>query len=138
MQQNPFNSKNPFNIPPEDYFEDFQKRLMVKINSPQNKETPTIVKLKNKRNYYYYGVAASLTLLLALGLIFGINHQSSLSNEDLQEYIQYDTSLSLSTEFINSFDQEDLIELEKSIQINQNELNNYVLTNIELEYYLND
>ncbi|MHC5362025.1 hypothetical protein [Myroides sp. LJL110] len=138
MQQNPFNSKNPFNLPPEDYFEDFQKRLMVKINSPQNKETPTIVKLKNKRNYYYYGVAASLTLLLALGLIFGINHQSSLSNEDLQEYIQYDTSLSLSTEFINSFDQEDLIELEKSIQINQNELNNYVLTNIELEYYLND
>lgn len=138
MQKDPLKPKTPFHVPSEDYFNDFQNRLMVKINSTQNHELPKVVKLKNKRNYYPMAVAASLTLLLASGLWLYTNLNSSLSNDDLQEYIQYDTSLSLSTEFINSFDQEDLLELEKSIQINQSELNDYVLTNLELDYYLND
>ncbi|MHC5352938.1 hypothetical protein ACYSNX_01885 [Myroides sp. LJL115] len=138
MEKDPFNNNQPFKMPSQEYFDDFSKRLLNKIEQDQNVQKPAIVKLKTKRKYYYMGIAASIMLVLALQIIQLNNSKNAFSNDELQDYIQYDTHLGLSTEFINSFDQEDILELEKNIRINNQELNDYVLTNLDLEYYLID
>ncbi len=138
MERDPFNNNKPFKMPSEQYFEDFQKRISLKLDLEKQVTSPKIVKLKNKRKYFFMAIAASLLLILGVQIIYTLQGENTFSNDDLQEYLQYNTHIGVSSEFFNSFDQEDILDLERSIQINSGELNDYVLTNLQLEYYLND
>lgn len=123
--------KNPF-IVPDNYFENFEQRLSDKLNFDRIKAKKTF------RVYSKYYAAAAITIFLCVS-IFVFQPTSKIINpEELDAYFEYQNSFGLSDEIMNVLNQQDLNEIENTIQLNQNEINEYVLGNIDIEYYLND
>ncbi|WP_010252955.1 hypothetical protein [Myroides injenensis] len=134
MNKIPFTNKSKFKTP-DNYFNTFESRLMDRIeleNSSVKK-----VKLHSKKPYYYSLVAASAALIIGLSTFFINSQRNHISADALENYLEYNASITLSPEFINSFDEQDIKELENTINYNQAEINEYVLSDIDLEYYLN-
>lgn len=129
------NRKDGFKIP-EGYLESFDSRFFeqVKRRDKQIVLSKKIFQLTPKKTI---AIAASIALLLGLGIFIKAQLTPSISNEALETYLEYNSSYTLSNEFIQAFDESDIKELEQTIQINQNEVNEYVQTNIDLDYYLN-
>lgn len=133
MKDNNASNHNPFKTP-ENYFSEFDQRLMQRIEQHSISIEP---KVKARRSlFFYYGVAASIAIIVALSWSIHLNN-NSITTADLQNYIQYETSLTLSDDFLDSFDQQDLIELETSLPLDQKQVNEYVLTDLDIDYYLN-
>lgn len=129
-----FNNKKLFKTP-DNYFESFEDRLMQNIEQKNNSVSKPQKRIKR---YYYSSIAATIALVIGLTFFYTSEKQETLKDEAISNYIEYNTTLTLSSDFINSFDEQDIQELEQSIELNQKEINDYVLTNIDIEYYLND
>ncbi|MTG97123.1 MULTISPECIES: hypothetical protein [Myroides] len=129
-----FNNKKLFKTP-DNYFESFEGRLMQNIEQKNNSVSKPQKRIKR---YYYSSIAATIALVIGLTFFYTSEKQETLKDEAISNYIEYNTTLTLSSDFINSFDEQDIQELEQSIELNQKEINDYVLTNIDIEYYLND
>lgn len=127
------NRKDGFNLP-QGYLESFDQRLFERINGEKKRNPKGIIPFTPR---YFIAIAATLLLLVGLGLFIKAQLTSSISHEALETYLEYNPSYTLSNEFIQAFDEGDIKELEQAIQINQNEINEYVQTNIDLDYYLN-
>lgn len=127
------NRKDGFKLP-KGYLESFDQRLFERIKEKENQKPSRIISFTPR---YFIAIAATLTLLVGLGLFIKTQLTSSISNEALETYLEYNPSYTLSNEFIQAFDEGDIKELEQAIQINQHEINEYVQTNIDLDYYLN-
>ena len=128
--------KDGFNVP-EGYFDTVEQRLFERVsgNVQLHQTDKRIRQLTPFRKFI--AVAAAVTLLLGIGLLVNKQRTSSLSNETIENYLEYNSSYTLSNEFIQAFDEQDLQEMEQAIQVNQKEINEYVQTNIDLDYYLN-
>ncbi len=130
------NRKDGFKIP-EGYLESFDERFCERLNAKQKQvsRSKDIISLTPKK---LMRIAAAILLLVGLGVFIKTQLTASLSEEALEYYLEYNpSSYTLSNEFIQAFDESDIKELEQGIQINQKEINEYVQTNIDLEYYLN-
>ncbi|MGG5507883.1 MULTISPECIES: hypothetical protein [unclassified Myroides] len=130
------NRKDGFQIP-EGYLNSFDERLFERLNGTQIQapQSKGIFVLTPKK---MMAIAATIVLFLGLGVFIKTQLTASLSEEALENYLEYNpSSYTLSNEFIQAFDESDIKELEQGIQINQKEINEYVQTNIDLEYYLN-
>lgn len=134
MNKIPFTNKSKFKTP-DNYFSTFESRLMDRIEL-ENRNVKK-VKLHSRKPYYYSAIAASVATIIGLSIFFTKSHTDTIPAEALENYLEYNASISLSPEFINSFDEQDIKELESTINYNQAEINEYVLSNIDLEYYLN-
>lgn len=124
--------KEAFKVP-DGYFEDFEARLLQQIDTV--KPQPTIRKLKN-----LYVYAAAAVIVVALGIPFLVSKPTtinSISNEDLQQYLEYNTSYGVKSTILNELEEADYVDLEKDIQLNDKDVNDYVLSQIDIEYYLN-
>lgn len=130
----PNDRKDGFNLP-EGYLESFDQRLFERIIAEKKPKSKGIIPFTPT---YFIAIAATIALLLGVGLFIKTQLNAAISHEDLETYLEYNPSYTLSNEFIQAFDEADIKELEQSIQINQNEINEYVQTNIDLDYYLND
>jgi hypothetical protein len=123
--------KNPF-IVPDNYFENFEQQLSDKLN---------LDKKVNKTIFFYskyYVAAAAITIFLCISIFMFQPSSKIINPQELDAYFEYQNSFGLSDEIISGFNQEDLSDLENTIHLNQTEINEYVLGNIDLEYYLND
>ncbi|MEC4114983.1 hypothetical protein [Myroides pelagicus] len=130
----PFKKDTLFKTP-ESYFDSFDDRLMSKIEENNNsKKTPT----KKYKLSYYSGIAATIALVIGSSLYYKQHKNEKIQNEAIINYIEYNPAIALSPEFIEAFDEQDIKELEQSIPLNQQQINEYVLSSIDLEYYISD
>lgn len=128
--------KDGFNVP-EGYFDTVEQRLFERLNgNVQLRQTDKRIRQLTPFKKLI-AVAAVITLLLGVGLVVKQQKATTLSNETIENYLEYNSSYTLSNEFIQAFDEQDLQEMEQAIQVNQKEINEYVQTNIDLDYYLN-
>lgn len=129
--------KTGFKIP-DNYFEQFDQNIFDRLNDMDNNipRKGVLIKLKTYKNLH--SIAAILLLLFAVGYLVKYNVQQNISNDTIENYFEYTPWYStLSNEVINSFNEEDFHELEENLQLNPKEVNDYILTNIDVEYYLN-
>lgn len=120
---------------PEGYFETLDTRLFERLAKQKRQSRGTIFRLsKTKR---YLSLAAAIVLLLGVGLLLRSQSTSAISTEALELYLAYDPAYTWSSELIQSFDENDIKDLEHQINVNQKEINDYVQTSIDLDYYLN-
>ncbi|MDR2221337.1 MAG: hypothetical protein LBE34_01230 [Flavobacteriaceae bacterium] len=120
---------------PEGYFEELDIALQKKISPP--KSTPTIRKINQK---WYYGAVAAIALLLSLPLLNRNNtvENSTLTKEDIESYLEYNSTYGVTSDIINTLDKEDFKEMETSIPLKDKDVDEYVLSHIDLEYYFDN
>lgn len=130
------NRKDGFNVP-EGYFDTIEQRLFERLdgNVQLHQKDTRIRQFRSMK--ILVTLAAAVALLVGIGLLVKQQSTSTLSHETLENYFEYNSPYTLSNEFIQAFDEKDLQEMEQAIQVNQKELNEYVQTNIDLDYYLN-
>lgn len=130
------NRKDGFNVP-EGYFDTIEQRLFERLdgNVQLHQKDTRIRQFRPLK--ILVTLAAAVALLVGIGLLVKQQSTSTLSHETLENYFEYNSPYTLSNEFIQAFDEKDLQEMEQAIQVNQKELNEYVQTNIDLDYYLN-
>lgn len=130
------NRKDGFNVP-EGYFDTIEQRLFERLdgNVQLHQKDTRIRQFRPMK--MLVTLAAAIALLVGIGLLVKQQSTSTLSHETLENYFEYNSPYTLSNEFIQAFDEKDLQEMEQAIQVNQKELNEYVQTNIDLDYYLN-
>jgi len=121
---------------PEGYFDTLDTRLFDRLAMrEEHKPRAKIFRLTPVKQYA--SIAAAVTLLLGLGIFLKVKTTSAISTEALEQYLEYDPAYTWSNDLIQSFDEGDIKELEHQINVNQKEINDYVQTNIDLDYYLN-
>lgn len=126
-------AKKVFKVP-EDYFKNLEQRVFDQLeNAPIEPKTIPI-----KRNKFFWMAAASIVALLALTFVYKFENSTKIETESLENYLEYNQSYSLSNDIINALDEEDLQEIENTININQTQIDHYVLTHIDIEYYLTE
>lgn len=127
------NSENPFKVP-EQYFERFDELLFSKWH---NKPTPPVKKSILKGQFTYIGVAASLAVLAAVTLWIKNSNSNHLSALDIENYL-HTPSMTLPSEITQDFTEEDFKALEKSLDLNDLKIDDYLLSSTDIEYYLNE
>ncbi|MEC4117088.1 hypothetical protein [Myroides phaeus] len=126
-------AKKVFKVP-EDYFKNLEQRVFDQLeNAPKESKVIPL-----KRNRFIWVAAASVVALLALTLTFKFEKSTKIEKESLENYLEYNQSYSLSNDIINALDEDDIQEIENSININQTQIDHYVLSHIDIEYYLNE
>lgn len=126
-------SQKTFKIP-QSYFEEFEVSLFQKIKTfPSTKPSS----ISTHSWFTLISVAASIALFIGFLLHYKSDAYSKLNSESIENYLQSET-LSVSNEIENYLDEQDLIEIEKTIPINQNEMDDYLLTNVDVEFYLSE
>lgn len=135
---NDFLSKNPkkqvFKIP-NNYFAQLEDKVLARIEdtTPTPKITPLY---KNK--FIWMAAAACISLLIGISFVYKTEKSNQLNNDNIENYLEYNLSYSLNNEIINSLEDKDIKDLEENIEIKQSQIDHYVLSHIDIEYYLNE
>ncbi len=126
-------AKKVFKVP-EDYFMNLEQRVFDKLeNAPIEPKTIPL-----KRNKFFWIAAASIVALIAMTFVFKFENSTKIETESLENYLEYNQSYSFSNDIINSLNDDDIQDIENTININQTQIDHYVLTHIDIEYYLNE
>lgn len=123
-------SKESFKVP-KCYFEDFDGKLFAKWDN-----TPAMPPKKSFSisRLVYFGAAASVVVLL--GLSFWLtNNQADLKSAEMENYLQFNAS---ATDIAQDFNAEDFKEFEKTLNLNELKIDDYLLTSTDIEFYLNE
>ncbi|MDR0229479.1 MAG: hypothetical protein LBI72_10535 [Flavobacteriaceae bacterium] len=115
---------------PEGYFDDLDSAVLQKINT--SKHAP---KTRRLTYTWYFTAAAVIAILLALPFVFKTEKAATISKDDIESYLEYNATYGVTSDVINSLDTEDFQEIEKTIPIKEKDVDEYVLTHIDLEYY---
>ncbi|KUF40319.1 hypothetical protein HX017_13670 [Myroides marinus] len=127
------NPKQVFKVP-DDYFAQLEGKVMASIENTA--PAPKIIPLyKNK--YVWMVAAACVSLFIGISFVYKTEKNNQLNN-NIENYLEYNLSYSLNNEIINSLDDKDIEELEQNIDIKPSQLDHYVLSHIDIEYYLNE
>ncbi|MEK6511731.1 hypothetical protein [Myroides odoratimimus] len=137
MDNKYLNTKDPkgtFKVP-EDYFANLEHRVLANIDSSIT-PTPKVVPLYKSR-YIWTTAAAAIALLFGITFFFTPG-SNTLNKDSIESYLEYNQSFSLNNNIINALDEEDLNDLKDNIEIKQSQIDHYVLSHIDIEYYLNE
>lgn len=120
---------------PQNYFEEFETSLFQKIKTFPSAKVSNV----RTRSSWFTPISVAASIALFIGFLFNYKSDtfSELNSESIENYLQSET-LSVSNEIENYLDDQDLIEIEKTIPINQNEMDDYLLTNVDVEFYLSE
>ncbi|MCC9043116.1 hypothetical protein LNQ81_10565 [Myroides sp. M-43] len=128
------NPKHVFKIP-EDYFANLESRVISAVENTT--PTPKVIPLyKNK--FVWMVAVACIALFVGISTVYKTEKSNRINNENIETYLEYNQSYSLNNEIINSLNEEDLEDLEDNIEIQQSQLDHYLLSHIDIEYYLNE
>lgn len=120
---------------PEDYFANLESRVLANIDSSIT-PIPKVVPLYKNR-YIWTTAAAAIALLFGIKFFFTPN-SNTLNKDSIESYLEYNQSFSLNNDIINALDEEDFNDLKDNIEIKQSQIDHYVLSHIDIEYYLNE
>lgn len=115
---------------PDGYFDSFTNRLMQQLPTPEVKVVP----LYRRAAVWISGVAAILVIALGVSLYFRMDAKTAQPDDSaIEQYLVYQTNLS-SYDLMHNLDHKDFEELEQSIAINDEAIEDY----INNEIYLNE
>jgi hypothetical protein len=117
---------------PENYFEDFSKKIMQQLPEKEPKLIPIYVR---KKTWMY---AAAAILVMAFSIPFYTNYFSNSSEIDdvtLENYITYHSTVS-DTDLVNLLDEQDIQKMSVDLGIEDVTIENELSQNKNLEQYL--
>ncbi|MGV7107167.1 hypothetical protein [Flavobacterium sp. U410] len=123
--------KSGFKVP-ENYFESFEDRLLSQIES---KEEPKVISLFHRKQIWISAIAAVFVALIAIPVYFNSVTTEKISNQTLENYltIEYNTY-----DLIDNLSEEDIQGLETSVSLNDAAVEDYLLQEENIDYYLNE
>jgi len=125
---------------PEHYFEHFEAKMMQQISTekPVEKEVK-VVSLFYKKQIWMSSIAALLLVAIAIPVYFNLKNESNLDNLTIENYLVLQNVGT--SEITKHLTDDDIIELESSLQISSSEndeIENYLLETDNLESLLNE
>lgn len=126
--------KEVFKVP-DGYFENFESRLFTSLENSPTEIAPKYRRLRYSR---WVSIAATVTILLGIAVFYTSKDQyANLNNETIESYLQ-GQSVFVSTNMESYLEEQDVVELEKTISWDAVELDEYLLTSTDIEYYINE
>lgn len=120
--------KSGFTVP-DHYFDDFSERFTAQLTE----EKTLIIPLYQKRKKIYFAIAAILVIGLTLPIYNQlIANSSELDASTLENHLTYQSNIN-QYELISELDDEDLNQLESTIHLNDENIEDALLTNSDLE-----
>jgi hypothetical protein len=125
---------------PDHYFENFEAKMMQQISTekPVEKEVK-VVSLFYKKQIWMSSIAALLLVAIAIPVYFNLKNESNLDNLTIESYLVLQNVGT--SEITKHLTDDDIIELESSLQISSSEndeIENYLLETDNLESLLNE
>lgn len=117
---------------PDNYFGDFTEKMMAQL---PEQETARIIPLKRKKTAWMYAVAAILIVALSVTFIFRTGAVQP-DDDAIENYLVYQGSIT-TYDIIQELDDSDIAELEQSLTISDEAIENYFSTQNNYDY-LND
>jgi len=108
---------------PEGYFESFTERMMEKLPVQEDVKVIPIY----KRKPVWLSVAASFAILLGLGVFYTLNTATTEQPDAaaIENYLVYQANMN-SYELMQVLDHQDINELEQSIAVNEEAIEDYL------------
>lgn len=121
-----------FKTPEDIYFEKFSANLLEQL--PKNE--PKIISLFQKKKTIIMMVAAVFVLALAIpSLLNNANRYNELDTTTLENYISYQSNVN-QYDLINALDEEDINSLGTNIALEDQTIEDILVTNNNLEQYI--
>lgn len=123
--------KSGFKVP-ENYFENFEDRLLSQI---EPKAEPKVISLFHRKQIWISAIAAVFVALIAIPVYFNSVTTEKISNQTLENYLttEYNTY-----DLINNLSEEDIQSLETSVSLNDAAVEDYLLQEDNIDYYINE
>ena len=117
---------------PENYFDTFSARVIQQLPT----EEPITISIFSKRKTWLYAAAAILILGLSIPIYNQFKSPSSeIDDTTLENYIAYQSSVS-NTDLANLLNEEDIQKMSVDLNIEDKTIENELIENKNLEYYL--
>lgn len=117
---------------PEYYFDTFSARVIQQLPT----EEPKTISIFSKRKTWLYAAAAILILGLSIPIYNQFKSPSSeIDDATLENYIAYQSSVS-NTDLANLLNEEDIQKMSVDLNIEDKTIENELIENKNLEYYL--
>ncbi|WP_310558327.1 hypothetical protein [Flavobacterium sp.] len=117
---------------PENYFEDFSKKMMQQLPEKEAKLIPIYVRKKT----WLYAAAAILILALSIPIYTNYyNNSSEIDDVTLENYITYQSTVS-DADLVNLLDEQDIQKMSVDLGIEDITIENELSQNKNLEQYL--
>ena len=123
--------KSGFKVP-ENYFENFEDRLLSQI---EPKAEPKVISLFHRKQIWISAIAAVFVALIAIPVYFNSVTTEQISSQTLENYLttEYNTY-----DLINNLSEEDIQSLETSVSLNDAAIEDYLLQEDNIDYYINE
>jgi hypothetical protein len=126
-------------ITPENYFEQFEAKIMHQISSQESAvKEAKVVSLFHRKQVWMTSIAALFLLSIALPVYFNSVNESSLEADTIEYYLAQQSVGT--TELTKHLTNDDILELETSLGVSTSEseeIENY-LNSEDLDYILNE
>lgn len=126
---------------PEDYFEQFEAKMMQQISTQKTavKEVK-VVSLFYRKQVWMSSIAALILLAIAIPVYFNMAKENNIESHSIENYLANQQHLS-ENEIIEHLSEEDINALENSLITSTNEndaIENYLSESEHLDYILNE
>lgn len=128
--------KSGFKVP-ENYFEQFEAKMMEQIS----KENETkVVSIFYRKQVWMSAIAAVVLLAIAIPVYFNMANSNNLDATTIEMYLSQQQGIGI-TELSKHLTDEDIVALEQNLSIsetNSDEVEAYLSETENLDYYINE
>ena len=128
--------KSGFKVP-ENYFEQFEAKMMAQI---QPESETKIVSIFYRKQVWMSAIAAIVLLAIAIPVYFNMANNNNLDATTIEMYLSQQQGIGI-TELSKHLTDEDIVALEQNLSIsetNSDEVEEYLSETENLDYYINE
>ncbi len=128
--------KSGFKVP-ENYFEQFEAKMMAQI---QPESETKIVSIFYRKQVWMSAIAAVVLLAIAIPVYFNMANNNNLDATTIEMYLSQQQGIGI-TELSKHLTDEDIVALEQNLSIsetNSDEVEAYLSETENLDYYINE
>ena len=128
--------KSGFKVP-ENYFEQFEAKMMAQI---QPESETKIVSIFYRKQVWMSAIAAIVLLAIAIPVYFNMANNNNLDATTIEMYLSQQQGIGI-TELSKHLTDEDIVALEQNLSIsetNSDEVEAYLSETENLDYYINE
>ncbi|MFM7897088.1 MAG: hypothetical protein ACKO8L_14420 [Flavobacterium sp.] len=128
--------KSGFKVP-ENYFEQFEAKMMAQI---QPESETKVVSIFYRKQVWMSAIAAVVLLAIAIPVYFNMANNNNLDATTIEMYLSQQQGIGI-TELSKHLTDEDIVALEQNLSIsetNSDEVEAYLSETENLDYYINE
>ena len=128
--------KSGFKVP-ENYFEQFEAKMMAQI---QPESETKVVSIFYRKQVWMSAIAAVVLLAIAIPVYFNMANNNNLDATTIEMYLSQQQGIGI-TELSKHLTDEDIVALEQNLSIsetNSEEVEAYLSETENLDYYINE